>query len=319
MKDISVIIPAHNAGRSIASTIRSLASEADLIEEILIVDDGSTDGTAEIAEQTGRQSGLPVLVKRVARFQAGAARNVGIKMAVSPWLYFIDADDIHMKDGLRNLLRKGTEHGSTGIVVGSYIRRTDGVDRLIDAPAGYGLSKLENAGNYLIDKCETINVGAALIRSLAIGTVRFPEGVAYEEDTLFWARLLTQAGVDKMPDPVLTYQISTERADNRLLVKPATQFFIWRKALRELGTVRIDEDTLRRREALLAIKIARVHYLHGSFRTAERFLMIARPLPKTARTQWRFWRYRLKLWLNRSTRTPEGPGGSHKESLDLRT
>ncbi|QKD02529.1 glycosyltransferase family 2 protein [Mesorhizobium loti] len=317
MKDISVIIPAHNAGRSIASTILSLASEADLIEEILVVDDGSTDGTGEIAEQAGQRNGLPVFVKRVARFEAGAARNAGMELAVAPWLYFIDADDIHVKDGLRNLLRKATEHPHTGIVVGSYIRRTDGTDRLIDAPAGYGSSRLENAGNYLVDKCQTINVGAALIRSLAIGTVRFPERLSYEEDTLFWARLLTQANVDKVQNPVLTYQISTARADNRLMVEPAKRFFIWRKALRELGAAGVSDDILRRREALLAIKIARVHYLRGSFRIAKRFLRIAAPLPKDRKTQWRFWRYRLKIWFNQLARVPRIR--SRKASTDPQT
>ncbi|WP_027062811.1 glycosyltransferase family 2 protein [Mesorhizobium loti] len=301
MKDISVIIPACNAAASIALTIASLASEADLIEEILVIDDGSTDDTGGVAEQAGRLSGLPVRVRRVERFHAGAARNSGLDMAVADWLYFIDADDLHRTGGLRSLLRKGHEHDATDIVIGAYVRRIEGIDRLIDAPAGYGPSRLENASNYLIDKCQTINMGGALIRRRAIGAVRFPESVHYEEDTLFWARLLTQASIDKVTTSVLTYHASRARADDRLTVLSANRFFAWRKALRQLGAAHIDDKVLRRREALLAIKIGRVLYLRGNFGKADRFLKIAWPLPKDGRTRWRFWRYRLRLLFSRGS------------------
>lgn len=235
----------------------------------------------------------------MARYQAGAARNAGLEGALADWLYFIDADDIHLKDGLRSLLAKGLGGEAIDIVVGSYVRRGEGDDRLVNAPAGYGSGRLENASNYLIDKCQTINIGGALIRRRAIGTVRFPETVSYEEDTLFWAKLLTQATIGKVDTPVLIYHASRTRADDRLAVTSAKRFFAWRKALRELGAVGIDANVLRRREALLAIKIGRVHYLRRNFVKATRFLKIAWRLPKDGKTRWRFWRYRLKLLFKR--------------------
>jgi len=49
LKAVSVVIPAHNAAATIAATLASLRSEADLIGEVLLVDDSSSDGTAAVA------------------------------------------------------------------------------------------------------------------------------------------------------------------------------------------------------------------------------------------------------------------------------
>ena len=103
MKRISVVIPALNAAGSIGEAIASLRSERDLIEEILVIDDGSVDDTARVAMQAGRDNELPVLVRTVRNRGPGAARNMGLDLSSAPWVYFLDADDIHLTGGLRNL------------------------------------------------------------------------------------------------------------------------------------------------------------------------------------------------------------------------
>ena len=50
MKAVSVVIPAHNAAATIADTLASLRSEAEVIGEVLLVDDSSSDGTAAVAQ-----------------------------------------------------------------------------------------------------------------------------------------------------------------------------------------------------------------------------------------------------------------------------
>jgi glycosyltransferase involved in cell wall biosynthesis len=59
VREISAVIPAHDAAGSIASTTQSLAAEADVIKEILVSDNGSSDGTGAVAQEAGRQVGLP--------------------------------------------------------------------------------------------------------------------------------------------------------------------------------------------------------------------------------------------------------------------
>ncbi|MEI9978128.1 MAG: glycosyltransferase family A protein [Edaphobacter sp.] len=87
---ISVVIPAYNASRYIAETLESVLKQTVAADEILVVDDGSTDETASIAEQFG----LPVRVIRRQNSKLSATRNAGVQEAAGEWIAFIDADDL---------------------------------------------------------------------------------------------------------------------------------------------------------------------------------------------------------------------------------
>ncbi|WP_246676805.1 MULTISPECIES: glycosyltransferase [unclassified Mesorhizobium] len=55
MRAVCIVIPAHNAAATIATTLASLSSEAEVIGQILLVDDASTDDTADVARQAAAQ------------------------------------------------------------------------------------------------------------------------------------------------------------------------------------------------------------------------------------------------------------------------
>jgi len=95
--EISVIIPAWNAERHIGRAIRSVLAQTRPAEEIIVVDDGSTDGTAEAVRTFGEA------VRLIAQPNAGVsvARNAGIAAARGQWIAFLDADDEWLPDKLR--------------------------------------------------------------------------------------------------------------------------------------------------------------------------------------------------------------------------
>jgi glycosyltransferase involved in cell wall biosynthesis len=86
----SVVIPAYNAERFIGPAIESMLAQAILPETIIVVDDGSTDGTAEAA----RAAGDIVQVVRQANAGQGAATTAGIRQVTTPLIAFNDADDL---------------------------------------------------------------------------------------------------------------------------------------------------------------------------------------------------------------------------------
>ena len=86
---ISVIMPAYNAARFIARSIQSIQQQTVRPLEILVVDDGSKDNTAEVAEASGDL----VRVIRQANGGPAAARNTGAREARGEWLAFLDSDD----------------------------------------------------------------------------------------------------------------------------------------------------------------------------------------------------------------------------------
>lgn len=88
--DISVVIPAYNRGALIAETLRSLLAQTVPAQEIIVVDDGSTDDTAAVAAAFGP----PVRVVRQANAGPGAARNTGWRAARGAFIHFFDSDDL---------------------------------------------------------------------------------------------------------------------------------------------------------------------------------------------------------------------------------
>ena len=96
----------------------SLRSEADLIGEVLLVDDSSSDGTAAAAEQAAAQLSLPLRVLRAEFRNAGGARNLALAETVSPWIYLLDADDLHLELGLRSMLAEASSNAGADMVIG---------------------------------------------------------------------------------------------------------------------------------------------------------------------------------------------------------
>lgn len=106
--EVSVIVPAYNAERTIAQCIESvLAQETREQFEVIVVDDGSTDGTAKVA---ARYEGVRVL--RQPNSGAGVARNLGARDAKGDILCFIDADCVATPgwmDALVGAIRAGAD------------------------------------------------------------------------------------------------------------------------------------------------------------------------------------------------------------------
>ncbi len=86
---ISVIIPAYNAAPHIARAIESALTQTHAPLEVLVIDDGSKDRTAEAVEAFG----APVRLVRKTNGGPASARNLGAGMARGTWLALLDADD----------------------------------------------------------------------------------------------------------------------------------------------------------------------------------------------------------------------------------
>src|SRR5262245_30602775 len=93
---VSVVMPAYNSVRWIEETLASVLAQTVGPErlEIIVVDDGSTDGTAEVAERWLSKTPLSWRVFRQQNRGPGAARNVGWQAARARWIQFLDADDL---------------------------------------------------------------------------------------------------------------------------------------------------------------------------------------------------------------------------------
>ena len=90
MPTVSIIIPAYNAEPFIEQAVRSALFQSHEDHEVIVVDDGSTDGTAICLRQFGDR----IRVHQQVNSGVARARNAGVALASGEWIAFLDADDL---------------------------------------------------------------------------------------------------------------------------------------------------------------------------------------------------------------------------------
>ena len=99
---VSVVIPAFNCEKYIAECIDSVLNQSYQDFEIIIIDDGSTDGTVKTV--SGYEDDRIKLFHQEGNSGSGAARNYGVEKASGQWIAFVDADDTWLPDKLQKQL-----------------------------------------------------------------------------------------------------------------------------------------------------------------------------------------------------------------------
>jgi glycosyltransferase involved in cell wall biosynthesis len=112
----SVIIPAFNAVTTLSRAVESVRAQSWPVHEIIVVDDGSTDGTADVL----RRFGDAVRLIRQPNRGVSVARNTGAAAATGDWLAFLDADDWYVPDRLRLHAEWIAEDATLDFLTGDY-------------------------------------------------------------------------------------------------------------------------------------------------------------------------------------------------------
>jgi glycosyltransferase involved in cell wall biosynthesis len=187
---ISVIVPCFNAEQFIGSCLESVANQTLQPCEVIVVDDGSTDGSPGVIQS----SPLPVRVLQSPRRGGAGARNVGIRAAEGEWLAFLDADDIWYP----NHLERAVEIIQAAVPVG-YINHYDHLDpdgRIVPRRNPRFNSVVEGSGlddyiSHFVQYRHFVGMSACLVerrRALAVGGM--DEGQVRRHDIEFWLRVV---------------------------------------------------------------------------------------------------------------------------------
>ncbi|MBI4417423.1 MAG: glycosyltransferase [Ignavibacteriales bacterium] len=116
---VSVIAPCYNAAPSLAQALESLRWQSLEQWECIIVDDGSTDGSAQIAEDfCARDSRFRIVVQK--HHGAAAARNRGVEAARGSFIQFLDADDLLLGDKLKDAVARLSSHSPNHVLYCEY-------------------------------------------------------------------------------------------------------------------------------------------------------------------------------------------------------
>ncbi len=200
---VSVIMPVHNVGAYVAASIDSVLAQTFRNFELLVIDDGSTDDTAEAAFCPDPR------VRLIKQAQAGVsvARNTGLAAAKGRYITFLDGDDLWHPKALQSLIGPLEAEASLSFTHAHFCRFEDGTDRALPLP----WTEWQRTGNaywdMLIDN--TLHPGAIAVRAEVVRGLWFDPTLRIGEDRDWFLRLfqrLRPQEIHAVPRTVLYYR-----------------------------------------------------------------------------------------------------------------
>lgn len=221
---ISIIIPIYNAEKYLNDCLNSIKAQTYLDFEVLMVNDGSSDGSKKICEMYEREDSRFHTLNQPNR-GASVARNNGLTHAGGEYIAFLDSDDMipdyFFEDSLNCLLNYNAD-----IVFGGYHRTNNGQDYIPDIPSPklYELEDITDLKRFFVAFCARNNTNVEirncpnllspwgkLFKSSILKNVRFQEQLVLDEDTLFNLYALDAATrVGLVPKVYYIYRVGDE-------------------------------------------------------------------------------------------------------------
>jgi peptidoglycan/xylan/chitin deacetylase (PgdA/CDA1 family)/SAM-dependent methyltransferase len=205
---ISVIVPAHQAEDTLDETLRSLLAQTMSDWEAIIVENGSSDGTAGVAGSYAAADARMHLI-RCERLGEGGARNAGLASAAAEWLLFLDADDWLTPDALERLLAGTSTDRDVVYADWGRVAQDGSILPESSPPAEADMREVTA-------RCCPFAVHSALARASLVRAVGgFDSAMSVCADWDFWQRM-TWAGArfSRVPGSVAFYRMRPRSAGN---------------------------------------------------------------------------------------------------------
>ena len=184
---ISVIIPTYNRKKYIKRAINSVLSQSYKPFEVIVVDDGSIDGTCELIKNS--YPGSQILIEKQVNNGVSSARNKGIKLANGHWIAFLDSDDEWLENKLELQVREIEKSKSFLICHTNEIWIRNGV-RVNQ------MKKHQKYGGHIFEKCLDmcrISPSSVMINKRIFDEIGlFDEGLRICEDYDLWLRITSK-------------------------------------------------------------------------------------------------------------------------------
>lgn len=218
---LSVVVPAYDVEAYLTECLDSILEQSYPWLEVVVVDDGSTDATGQVADLVAERDPR-VRVVHQENAGLGAARNAGVARASGDYLAFADSDDLVAPDGYAKLV-SSLERSGSDLAIGRVERDRDEAAYLMPLMRENHRTRLtsvriDDAPMMLAD-CFAWN--KVFRRSFWDRTgLEFPAGVRYEDQPTLTRALVEADRFDSLPDPVYRWRvradgssISQQRAD----------------------------------------------------------------------------------------------------------
>ena len=203
---ISAILPIYNCRERLERHLQSVKTWADLVEEIIVVDSGSSDGSLEVAREVLTRFRVKFLHNPPGLYQSW---NAGIAAASAPWCYISTVEDPITPEGLHHLLEIANKYGSDVVVSPPEMRSEDGSAPVAKKmPSNFLAEAFRSSGltSRLLERSESIALlcglfphgllgssASNLYRTSFLQSHPFPTDVGHCGDTAWGAKVAPHA------------------------------------------------------------------------------------------------------------------------------
>jgi glycosyltransferase involved in cell wall biosynthesis len=274
--EFTVVIPLYNKVDSVSKTLESICAQRYQATEIIVIDDGSTDGSAQKVQQLNIPN---VKIVKQANQGVSAARNFGVSLASSQYIAFLDADDQWSPFFLAEMCNLIIRFPQQRFFASHYQKVIDD-DVYIDAklamqnPSPTG-SILENYFAVVAQGDLPFMVSSCVITSCLFNKLGgFPVGEAMGEDQELFSRVALQSQIVFSGLVLLLYHTNTEnRACDRHIPKQILPFAarLLKTAYSQSVDSKVKQDILRYCGAHVC-HLAKLNIRAGNFIVAKRLL-----------------------------------------------
>ena len=196
MPTVSAIIPAFNAAETIGAAIESVLDQSYPVDEVVVVDDGSTDDTGIVAARYGTS----IRVVHTVNQGPALARNAGMKRSRGDWFAFLDADDRWHRDKLKVQLAVAAGNSEVQLIAADWTRSGEFLP-LVRFPRVTPITYLDF---FTMNQFQTSTV--LIARSLALRLDGFDSAINGAEDWDYWLRAARMSPILKVDWPLVQYR-----------------------------------------------------------------------------------------------------------------
>jgi len=226
---VSVVMPCHNAVQHVEEAVSSALGQTHAAVELIVVDDGSTDGSDAVLARLAARHGPRLRLLRTPQRGAYPARNFGLREARGEFIAFLDADDWWLPQTVEKLLRALLEQGADLSYCG-WQNVGEGIRSAPHVPPAY---EADDAVAHFVRSCPW-PIHAALVRRSVVDRLGgFSERRFASMDYDFWLRTLgVTRRIVRVPEVLAFYrwhdagQISSVKWRQVLDALDAQQHFI---------------------------------------------------------------------------------------------
>lgn len=281
---VSVIVPVSSGEQHLAQTLRAVAGQSLPVHELIVVDDGSPDASAEVAEATAAACGLPLRLLRQTCQGVAAARNAGWAAASGELVCFLDQDDVWHPQHLQRQAQVLQEHPEFDVVVSPYLHWFPGPQGHRDpallwpplAPPSLDEAFTGWVYHQFMRDCWALTSATMLRHSLLGSSGGFDASLPFSEDWELWLRLSRRHRFAKLNGPPVLYRQHLVQGSRRVRATDyRCELLLAQAALHGLASPdgrAVPEDEFRRLIARYQQAFALHHLQHGSRRLARRAL-----------------------------------------------